>query len=163
MISCIVAMSENYVIGRDGDMPWRMSADLKRFKRITMGHHMLMGRKTFDSIGRPLPGRTSVVISRTATYDHPQIRVARSLDEALEVAANDDEPFITGGEQIFRLAMPLIERIYLTRIHQTIDGDTHFPEVDWQVWELKREEHHRADDKNQYDHTFQIWDRTRNA
>ena len=107
MLSLIVAMSENDVIGRDGDMPWRISDDLRRFKKITMGHPILMGRKTYDSIGRPLPGRTSIVISRSAIYDDAQVRVARSLEQALDVATEVEEIFITGGAQIFALALPL--------------------------------------------------------
>ena len=158
MISLIVAMTENRVIGLDGDMPWRMSDDLRRFKRLTMGHHILMGRKTFESIGRPLPGRVSVVISRSAHFDHADIRVARSLEEALKIADQDDESFITGGAQIFELALPLVQRIYLTRIHVTLEGATFFPELDWNEWNLTEQEHHTADDRNQYDYTFERWD-----
>ena len=98
MISLIVAMTENGVIGRDGAMPWRASADLRRFRRLTMGHHLVMGRKTYESIGRPLPGRVSIVLSRSACYSEADVRVARSLEEALQVAAHDKEIFITGGD-----------------------------------------------------------------
>lgn len=163
MISVIVAMSENDVIGREGGMPWRMSDDLRRFKKITMGHHILMGRKTYDSIGRPLPGRTTVVISRTATYDNPNIRVVRSLPQALDIAAQDDEVFVTGGAQIFTLALPLAERIYLTRIHCEIAGDTFFPAVDMNQWKLVEEERHAADERNQYDYSFQTFNRVSDA
>ena len=159
MISLIVAMSEDRVIGRDGTMPWRLSADLRRFKQITMGHHMLMGRKTFDSIGRALPGRTTVVISRSATYDDPNIRVARSLDEAIEIAANDSEVFVVGGAQIYNLALPQVDRIYLTRVHATIEGDTFFPKVDWDAWKLFESEKHEADEKNDFDVSFLTYDR----
>ena len=159
MISLIVAMTENDVIGRDGDMPWRMSGDLRRFKKITMGHHILMGRKTYESIGRPLPGRTSVVISRTTSYDDPDIRSARNLDQALQLAAGDTEIFVTGGAQIFALALPLADRIYLTRIRCTLEGDTFFPRVDWSEWNCVEETDHAADEKNQYEHSFQIYDR----
>lgn len=164
MISIIVAMTENNVIGRDGDMPWRLSSDLRRFKKITMDHHILMGRKTYDSIGRPLPGRTSVVISRTATYDDPNIRVARSFEEAIDIAKEDDEIFVTGGAQIFELALPKTDRIYLTRIHCTLEGDTHFPDVDWGRWKLIEEQRQHADDKNNHDYSFLTYDReTSNA
>lgn len=159
MISIIVAMTENNVIGRDGDMPWRLSSDLRRFKKITMGHHILMGRKTYDSIGRPLPGRTSVVISRSANYDDPNIRVARSLEKALEIAAGDDEIFVTGGAQIFELALPMTDRVYLTRIHCTLEGDTHFPGIAWDEWNLVEEEKHKADEKNNHDYSFLTYDR----
>ena len=159
-ISLIVAMTENRVIGRDGDMPWRLSSDLKRFKRITMGHHILMGRKTYDSIGRPLPGRTTVVISRAATYDDPQIRVARSLDEAIQISGADEEIFITGGAQIYELALPQVDRIYLTRIHCELEGDTFFPEVDLEKWELIEQEKHTADEKNNFDYSFLTYQRS---
>lgn len=163
MVSLIVAMTENRVIGRDGDMPWRLSDDLRRFKRITMGHHIVMGRKTYESIGLPLPGRTSVVISRSANYDHPDIRVARSLKEAFSIAKSDDEVFITGGAQIFALALPRVERIYLTRIHCNLEGDTFFPEVDWTEWQLTEDERHPADERNDHDYSFQLWSRNSHA
>lgn len=163
MLSLIVAMTENGVIGRGGDMPWRMSDDLRRFKRITLGHHIVMGRKTYDSIGRPLPGRTSIVISRQATYADPQVRAARSLDEALQLASGDHEVFITGGSQIFAMALPHVDRMYLTRIHCELDGDTHFPDVDWSRWRLIEQQTHRADDRNQYDYSFQTYERVSDA
>jgi len=159
MLSLIVAMTENNVIGRDGDMPWRLSADLRRFKQITMGHHMLMGRKTFDSIGRVLPGRTTVVISRSATYDDSNVRVARSLDEALEIAADDEEVFVVGGAQIYSLALPKVDRLYVTRIHCDLEGDTHFPDVDWNAWELIDEQRCEADEKNDHDYSFLTYQR----
>jgi dihydrofolate reductase len=159
MLSLIVAMTENRVIGLDGDMPWRMSSDLRRFKQITMGHHMIMGRRTFDSIGRALPGRTSIVVSRTVAYDQPHVRVARNLDQALSIAAGDDQPFVTGGSKIFELAMPLVERIYLTRIHAEVDGDTYFPKVDWSWWKVTHETRHPADDSNDFPYSFLTYDR----
>lgn len=159
MISIVVAMTENRVIGRDGDMPWRLSADLKRFKQITMGHHLIMGRKTYDSIGRPLPGRTTVVISRSATYDDTRIQVARTLDEAIDIAKNDSEIFITGGAQIYALALPSVGRIYLTRIHCELEGDTQFPEIEWADWQLVEREDCTADEKNSYDYSFLTYER----
>lgn len=159
MISLIVAMSENRVIGFEGDMPWRLSKDLRRFKQLTMGHHIVMGRKTYESIGRPLPGRTSVVISRTAHYDEPNVLVARNLEQALDICSDDPEPFITGGAQVYALALPKVDRIYLTRINCTLDGDTHFPDLKWDEWNLIEETRHSADDKNQYDFCFMTYDR----
>lgn len=162
MLSLIVGMSENRVIGRDGDMPWRMSNDLRRFKRLTMGHHIVMGRKTYDSIGRPLPGRTSVVLSRSAEYDDPQVRVARSMDDVLAICADDPEAFVIGGAEIYRLALPIVDRCYVTKIHCKLTGDTFFPEVDWGAWRLCDESRHASDDKNQYEYSFLTYDRTRN-
>ena len=163
MISIVVAMTENNVIGLDGGMPWHMSNDLRRFKKITMGHHILMGRRTYESIGRPLPGRTSVVISRTAEYGDPQVKVARSLDEAFEIASADDETFVTGGAEIFRLAIPHADRLYLTRIHCSLEGDTFFPTIAWDDWRLKESESYTADERNQYDFSFETYERIRNA
>lgn len=159
MISLIVAMTENNVIGRDGDMPWRLSADLRRFKRITMGHHMIMGRKTFDSIGRALPGRTTIVLSRTATYAMENVQVARGLDEAIHQAKGDSEIFVVGGAEIYSLALPRAERIYLTRIHCELDGDTVFPQVNWSQWELIDKETHTADSKNDHNYSFLTYQR----
>ncbi len=160
MLSLIVAMSENGVIGRGGDLPWRLSADLRRFKQITMGHHIIMGRLTYDSIGRPLPGRTFVVISRKANYDDPNIKVARSLKDAIEKTAGDYEPFITGGARIFTEALPLVRRLYVTKVHADVEGDVYFPEVDWDDWELLEESAHVADAKNDYDYTFLTYARS---
>lgn len=161
MISLIVAMTENRVIGRDGDMPWHVSRDLRRFKRLTMGHHIVMGRKTYESIGKPLPGRTTVVLSRSASIDAEDVHVVGSLQEALEVADADQEVFVTGGETVFDTALGLADRLYLTRLHVTLEGDTFFPEVDWSQWELVEETFHAADEKNDYDLTFQTYHRRR--
>jgi dihydrofolate reductase len=159
MLSLIVAMTENRVIGRDGGMPWRLSNDLRRFKQITMGHHIIMGRRTFDSIGRALPGRTSVVLSRSAVYDDRAVVVVRNFEEALTVSAGDEEPFITGGSEVFERAMPLVRRIYLTRIHAEIHGDTFFPEIDWNHWVLSSEQRYPADVRNSFDHSFLTYER----
>ena len=152
-LSMIVAMSENRVIGRDGDLPWRLSSDLQRFKKITMDHHMIMGRATWDSIGRPLPGRTSVVISRTQTIDHEGVLTVRSIQEAVEVCGDDPEPFVIGGAQIFDLAMPLVDTIYLTIVHAEIEGDVFLSKLNWAAWNTVSEGTIKADDKNDFDHT----------
>jgi dihydrofolate reductase len=159
MLSAIVAVSRNSIIGRDGGMPWRQSADLKRFKALTMGHAMIMGRKTFASLGRVLPGRTSIVLSRQRDLALPQgVLHARSLDEALQLCANDPEPFVIGGGEIYRLAMPQIERLYVTRIAADLEGDKRF-DYDLSAWRLCEETAHPADAKNEYPYTFQIWQR----
>lgn len=159
-LSLIVAMSENGVIGRDGDLPWRLSADLRRFKKITMGHTIVMGRKTHESIGRLLPGRTSVVVTRQENYDAGGALVAGDLDGAIRLSSDDSEVFIIGGAEIYRTAIEHVDRIYLTRVHAEINGDTLFPECDWAQWTLVEESRHAADDKNQFDHSFQIYERT---
>jgi len=127
MVSIIVAMSRNGIIGRDNSIPWHIPADMGRFRELTLGHTLIMGRKTFESIGRPLPGRRSIVISRQADYAAAGVRVAGSLHEALLLAGDDGEIFICGGGEIYEQALPFAGRIYLTLIDCEIDGDTGFP------------------------------------
>lgn len=162
-ITLIVAMSDDRVIGRGGKLPWHLSADLQRFKRLTMGHTIVMGRKTYESIGRPLPGRTSVVISRQADYRPEGVHVATSLDAALQRAVDDDEVFIVGGAQIYEQALPRVDRLAITRVHARLEGDTFFPELNMDHWRLVEETHHEADAKNPHATTFQIYERTRKA
>jgi dihydrofolate reductase len=157
MLSLIVAMSENQVIGRAGGLPWKLRSDLMRFKRITMGHTLIMGRKTYESIGRPLPGRRTIVISRSAEAI-PQVEVAKSVEEAFAMAAGDTEPFIVGGGEIYRAALPLVDRIYLTRVKGTIEGDTTFPAVDFAQWELGEV---AAGEGDEFPYDFEIWNRRR--
>lgn len=151
-ISIIVAAAENNVIGKDNDMPWRLSADLRRFKKLTMGHHIIMGRKTFESIGKPLPGRTSVIITRNKDYKQEGCIVVHSLDEALETI-KDEEVFIIGGGEIYNMAFEKANKLYLTRVHANPEGDTCIPEVDNRWKEVEREDFQK-DEKNQYDYSF---------
>jgi dihydrofolate reductase len=143
-LSAIVAMAANRCIGRDNTLPWRLPADLKRFKQLTLGHTLVMGRKTYESIGRPLPGRTMVVVTRQRDYTPEGVRVAHSLELALELARGDDEVFIAGGADLYRQALPQVRRLYLTRIDREYAGDTFFPELDLSGWRLLAEEHHPA-------------------
>lgn len=163
VVSLIVALSTNRVIGRDGGLPWYLPADLRHFKRTTMGHHLIIGRRTWEEVGKPLPGRDMVVVTRSRDFAPEGVQVVRSVEQALEVAAADDEPFIGGGAQIYRIALArkLVDRIYLTRIHAEVEGDTFFPEIDFDDWKLASEEHHEADDKNQFAYSFQVHERFR--
>lgn len=139
-ISLIVAMASNRVIGANNALPWHLSSDLKRFKALTMGHHIIMGRKTFDSIGRLLPGRTSVVISRNPQYRPAGVIAAGSLQEALDKSRDDNEVFVIGGEQIFREALPVADRIFLTEIDREFEGDVYLPSLragDWREVEVE--------------------------
>ena len=162
-VSLIVAVSENGVIGRDGGLPWRLSADLKHFKSTTMGHHLIIGRRTWDEVGKPLPGRTMVVVTRSRRFEPENVRVAHSLKEALDIARNDDEPFIGGGAHIYRMALEndLVDRIYLTRVHAEVEGDTYFPKIDLDEWDLVSEERHEADEKNEHPYSFLVYERGR--
>jgi len=162
MISIIVAMSENRVIGRAGALPWRLPDDLKRFKSLTMGHPMIMGRKTFESIGRPLPGRDTIVITRNPGWSRPDVRTANSLAEAIALAGDGGgEVFIVGGGEIYREAILDADRIHLTLVHAAIEGDAFFPVIDDDEWAVVDEAHHPADAGHPYAFTFRTLDRRR--
>jgi dihydrofolate reductase len=154
--SILVAMAKNRVIGRNNALPWQLSPDLKRFKQLTMGHHIVMGRKTYESIGRPLPGRTSVIVTRQSDYRAPGAIVVGSLAEALKVCSEgkemDQESFIIGGAEIYQQALGLCQRMYVTEIQQEFDGDALFPEFNPQEWrEISREKHQlNGDDGLEY-------------
>jgi dihydrofolate reductase len=160
-ISLIVAMDENRGIGNDNRLPWRLPSDLKRFKALTMGHHLIMGRKTLESIGKILPGRTSIVLSRQSNYQPDGCLVASSLKDALAIAQDhgEDEVFIIGGGEIFASAVPQADRIYLTLVHATFPCDTFFPDFPMEDWLKKEDEFVPADAQNPFPSTFVILDR----
>lgn len=159
-LSLIVAMTRGGVIGRDGGLPWKLSADLKRFKALTMGHHIVMGRKTFDSLGRVLPGRTTVVLTREVKLPvPPDVLIAHNLEQALQLSENDEETFVIGGGEIFRQALPHASRMYVTWVEADVAGDTRFPDWNPSTWILVSSQPHTADAKNEYDTTFCIYDR----
>ena len=159
MISIIVAIGENRAIGKDNQLIWHLPADLKRFKLLTMGHAMIMGRKTFDSIGKALPGRTTVIVTRQKDLEKENCLVVDSLEQAIALCKNDTEIFIIGGAQIFEHALPLTDKIYLTRIHQSFDGDVFFPAFESDDWKITFREDHKADEKNKYDYSFIDYER----
>ncbi len=154
MISLIVAVSENGVIGRDGDLPWRLSDDLKRFKAVTLGKPVIMGRKTWDSIGRPLPGRQNIVITRSKHFEADGCAVVDSPERAIAAAGDADEIMVIGGGEIYRRFIDKANRLYVTRVRASVDGDTRFPDIDEEVWREVSAEHHPADEKN--DHAFDV-------
>ncbi|MBL6985557.1 MAG: dihydrofolate reductase [Methylobacter sp.] len=140
-ISLIVAMASNRAIGLNNQMPWHLSADLKKFKKITMGSPILMGRKTYESIGRPLPGRTNIIISRNSSYSQPGCLVFNDIDQALASCAEVEEVFVIGGADFYQAMLPVADTLYLTLIHQEFPGDTFFPEIDDEQWiEVERED-----------------------
>jgi len=159
MISIIVAASTNNVIGAAGDLPWRLSDDLKRFKTITMGKPIVMGRKTWDSIGHPLPGRQNIVISRQANFVAEGCEVVASTDEAIAATGGADEVMVIGGSQVYSLFLPAAERLYLTRVHAEVAGDAFFPDIDELEWRLVDDESHSADDRNAFDFSFRTYER----
>ena len=159
--SIIVAMTLDRVIGRDGQLPWRLSADLQRFKRLTMGHHIIMGRRTYDSIGRLLPGRETIVVSRQQELAIPGALVVPSITAAVAGAGQDPEVFWIGGESIYRAALDVAQRIYLTLVHAEIEGDAYFPEIVVGQWRVVQEEYLPADERNEYATTFRVLARKR--
>ena len=139
-VSIIVAMAKNRVIGANNALPWHLSSDLKRFKALTMGHHIIMGRKTFESIGRVLPGRTSIVVTRNESYRPEGVIIVHCLTDAFELSAGDNEVFVIGGEQIYREALPVADRIYLTDIDKEFAGDSYFPALEHGAWRSTAQE-----------------------
>ena len=154
-MSIVVAASENGVIGREGGLPWHLPADLAHFKKLTIGHPIIMGRKTFESIGRPLPGRQNIVITHDQNYRADGIYVADSLPAALRIAKSDDV-YVIGGESIFDEALKITDRVYLTRVKAHVDGDKYF-NFSTEGWRRASSEKHQADERNQYDFEFQEW------
>ncbi|MDA1053208.1 MAG: dihydrofolate reductase [Planctomycetota bacterium] len=159
--SLIVAMDRGGVIGREGGLPWHLSADLKRFKQLTMGHHIIMGRKTFESIGRLLPGRTSVVVTRQSDFEAAGAVVAYNLNDAITASSGDEEAFIIGGAEIYHQALPLVDRIYLTEVAADVTGDVRFPEFDRTQWTVLERTAQPADERNDHPHTFSVLQRNR--
>lgn len=155
-ISIIAALGRNRVIGKRGALPWYLPADLKHFKALTMGHPILMGRKTFESIGRALPGRTNIILTRDDGYKAQDCLIAHSIEEALQLARDGDEVFVIGGAELYREILPRADRFYLTLIDADFEGDVFFPEFDKNYWIEMSRENHVADNKNPYDYSFVV-------
>jgi dihydrofolate reductase len=160
-VSLIAAVAENGVIGNAGDLVWRLPADMRFFRQTTTGHHVVMGRKTWESIGKPLRDRTNVIITRKMDFDAPGCVVVHSLEEALSIAraAGETEAFVIGGSEIYAMALPIADRLYLTRIHESFDGDTVFPDIDAAHWVEANREEHEPDEKNAYRYAFTVLER----
>ncbi len=156
-ISIIVAISENGVIGKSNSLIWHLPADLKHFKQLTVGHHIVMGRKTFESIGKPLPQRTSIIVSRNNDFKADNCFVVNTLEDAFSIAKNDSEIFIIGGGEIYKNSIEFANKLYITEIHQSFDGDTFFPDIEWKNWELIDEIDNKIDDKNKYHYVFKTY------
>lgn len=159
-LSLIAAVSENRVIGKDGDLPWHLPLDLKWFKEKTTGHHLIIGRRTYESFGsKPLKGREIVVVSRSGGEDRDGVRWAGSLEEALEIAKEDDEPFIGGGESLFAEGVERADRMYLTHVQAEVEGDTLFPVYEAEKWKAVYREPHEPDERHSFPFTFVIYER----
>ncbi|OOQ56903.1 dihydrofolate reductase [Mucilaginibacter pedocola] len=153
IISIIVAIGQNHAIGKNNQLLWHMPNDLKHFKEITQGRSIIMGRKTFDSVGKPLPRRRNIVVTRQ-DVEIPGCEVVKSIEEGLALCAGEDEVFIGGGAEIYRQAMDKTDRIYLTIVHENFDADTFFPEIDYAQWDEVSREYHNADEKNPHPYSF---------
>jgi dihydrofolate reductase len=163
IVSQIVAVSENWIIGRNNDLPWNMPDDMAWFQRITMGHHVIMGRRNYEANGNmALPGRTNIVISRQKNLVLEDSIVVSSLEKALKIATEErqEEVFIIGGGEIYKLSIPRTDRVYLTVIHTLLEGDTSYPELDINKWEMIFEDRHSSDENNPYDYTFKIFEKS---
>ncbi len=159
LVSIIAAMDRNRLIGSDNQLPWYLPADLAHFKQVTMGKPIIMGRKTYESIGRPLPGRTNIVLTRSADFHTEGVLTANSLEQALDYVSEEDEVMIIGGSTIYELALPRADRLYLTYVESAFEGDAWFPEFDIECWRVVASEQHRADEKNSSDYRFVSYQR----
>jgi dihydrofolate reductase len=161
IISTIVAISKNNVIGINNEIPWHLPADLQYFKRITSNHHILMGKKCFNSIGRPLPNRTNIVITRSKEFHLDGIIVKHSIQDGIDFAKNRDESevFIIGGGEIYKQTMHLSSKLYLTEVDIECDGDIYFPTINFDEWVLISTENHTKDDKNKFNYSFKVYQR----
>ena len=157
MITMIAAAGENNELGLNNMLVWHLPDDFRRFKQLTTGHHIIMGRKTFESFPNPLPNRTHIVISRNKGYSSDGIKVVHSLEEALESSQPDPQPFIIGGGEIYEQGMEVANKIELTRVHGTFDADTFFPDIPESDWELVEEHYHPIDDRHDYAFTYETW------
>ncbi|RMA57611.1 dihydrofolate reductase [Ulvibacter antarcticus] len=157
MITMIAAAGENNELGKDNDLVWHLPDDFKRFKQLTTGHFIIMGRKTFESFPKPLPNRVHLVITRDKTYKKEGAVIVHSLDEAIIKAAGDTQAFIIGGGEIYKLAIEVSDKIELTRVHHSFDADTFFPEIPSEEWQLVNETFHEKDERHKYAFTYQTW------
>ena len=164
-LALILAVADNGVIGRDNALPWKLPEDMRYFKQMTMGKPVIMGRKTFESIGKALPGRTNIVITRNGAFAAEGARCVSSLEEALQVAEQTvsmepaEEAVVIGGSEIYRVSLPLADRLYITEVHASVEGDAVLPVVQWEDWREVRREHHVAQAPNPYDYSFVFYER----
>jgi len=159
LITLIVAVADSGVIGRDNGLPWHLPEDLKRFKRLTMGKPMVMGRRTFESIGKPLPGRLNIVVTRDTNYRREGVTAVHDVDGALRAAGDAPEVMVIGGAELFRALLPRAGRIHLTRVHGNIEGNVMWPALDERDWAVVERETHAADERHAYAMTFEVWEK----
>ena len=160
MVTIIAAIAENNALGKDNQLIWHLPADLNRFKKTTLNHVVIMGRKTFESLGKPLPNRTNILVTRDKNYKAEGCVVVNSVKEALVAATKEDEnPFILGGAEIYKQAMPFTDKLDITFVHHQFNADVFFPEIDKTIWKETSREDFKADEKNKYDYSFVTFER----
>ncbi len=161
MVIIVSAISKNNALGKNNDLIWHLPADLKRFKKVTTGHHIIMGRNTFESIGKPLPNRTTIIVTRNKNYFKDGCLVAYSVEEAIKLAGNDDKIFIIGGAQIYKYAIEnkLVDKLDITLVNEEFEADAFFPEINLQEWQETNREDHKANEENKYDYSFLSYER----
>ena len=159
ILSCVIAFGKNRGLGFGNKLPWHLPDDLKHFKEITRGHTVIMGRKTFDSMGRLLPERKNIIITRDRSYQVPGATLVHSIEEAIEKVKDEKEVFVIGGGEIVKLALPYLDRMYLTHVEAEVPADSFFPEFDPEEWKVVSEKFHPKDEKHLYDFTFKIYER----
>ena len=157
MIIIIAAVAENNALGKDNNLLWHLPGDFKRFKEITSGHHIIMGRKTFESFPKPLPNRTHIVVSRQKNFEPENCIVTENLEKAIAVCPKNEDVFIIGGGEIYRQSMSLADKLDITRVHYSFEADVYFPEIDPEIWELTSETFNPKDEKHLFDYTFQTF------
>ena len=154
MITIIAAVAENNALGKDNQLIWHLPADLKRFKQVTLGHHIIMGRKTFESLGKPLPNRTTIIITRNKNYKQEGCIVVNSLSEAIVASKSDENPYILGGAEIYKQALEIADKLDLTLVHQSFEADAFFPDINPTIWNIAERVDFKADEKNKFDYSF---------
>jgi len=159
MLSIIAAVSENNALGKDNKLLWHLPADLKRLKELTMGHYLIMGRKTFESLGKPLPGRPHIVISRNLDLIIDGVTVVDSLEKAFKLSIADEKPFVFGGAAIYEQALPYAKQVYLTRVHAVFEGDVYFPKLNLNEWKLTSKMNFEPDEKNKFHYSYEEYQR----
>lgn len=159
MITIIAAIAQNNALGKDNKLIWHLPADLKRFKQVTLHHHIIMGRKTFESLGKPLPNRTTIIITRNKNYNAKGCLVVNSLEKAIEAAKSDANPYILGGAEIYAQAIKIADKLDITYVHHTFEADAFFPKINTDIWEEVYREDLKADEKNKYNYSFVTYQR----
>ncbi len=157
MITIIAAVAENNALGKNNDLLWHLPKDFKRFKEVTSGHYIIMGRKTFESFPKPLPNRTHVIISRQKNYSFENCLVAESLEKAIAICPKNEDIFIIGGGEIYKQSINLVDKLDITKVHENFDATVFFPVIDLDIWKLESEEFHEKDDKHEHDFSFQTF------